>query len=106
MAAIKESIMGDLSSRGLKYLHIRLRALERIEELLQSNMPEYIENPKEFEKICKDKFKTRLAEIKGRNLNSAESCIVNEIYYRVNPTRFVVCPGCNQTLSIPKEIEK
>jgi len=82
---IKTSIKNDLESRGLSKPKIRLNALERLEEIFKQHFPEYLKNPKEmFNKIDKSDFKAKVAKYKSNHkLNSAESSIINEIYYRI-----------------------
>ena len=82
---IKTSIQRDLNSRGLSNPNIRLNALDNIEAILKQHFPEFIQNPQEnFKKISKNEFKENIAKFKlNGNLNSAESSIVNEIYYRI-----------------------
>jgi len=101
---IKESIIDDLSSRGLKDPSIRLKALEKIEMILRQNFPSYIENPDQLKEIEREELKWKIAEKKGRDLNSAEKSIINEIYYRISPPqlppmhrekyRMCICPYC------------
>jgi hypothetical protein len=83
---IKVSIKNDLMSRGLKNPRIRLNALENIEKILKNYFPEYLKNPDEkFKIIGKDKLKKEIARFKSnQKLNSAESSIINEIYYRIS----------------------
>lgn len=82
---IKTSIRNGLKSRGLSNPNIRLNALDKIEEILRRHFPEYLENPKEtFGKTEKNEFKKKIEKFKpNQKLNSAESSIINEIYYRV-----------------------
>ncbi len=82
---IKISIKNDLNSRGLSDPKIRLNALDNLEQILKKHFPEYIQNPQEkFNKIEKNEFKEKIAKHKANGkLNSAESSIINEIYYRV-----------------------
>jgi|JRYI01.1.fsa_nt_gb hypothetical protein len=82
---IKNSIRHDLTSRGLSNPNIRLNALDNIEEILKSHFPEFIQNPKEnFRKTDKNELKEKMAKFKSNGkLNSAESSIINEIYYRI-----------------------
>jgi hypothetical protein len=82
---IKTSISESLLSRGLKNPSIRLSSLNKIESILQVNFQDYIDNPQEsFSKIKKNDFKKELSTFKLNNkLNSAESSIINEIYYRI-----------------------
>lgn len=82
---IKTSISESLLSRGLKEPNIRLNSLNRIENILRNNFPDYIDNPNEnFSKIEKNDFKRELSKFKEtKKLNSAESSIINEIYYRI-----------------------
>ncbi len=83
---IKVSIKNDLMSRELKDPRIRLNALESIEKILKNYFPEYLKNPDEkFKIIGKDKLKKEIARFKSnQKLNSAESSIINEIYYRIS----------------------
>jgi hypothetical protein len=82
---IKESIQKDLISRELKNPKIRLNALENIEILLKKSFPAYKTNPtKTFGSIDKNELKSILAKFKDNGkLNSAESSVINEIYYRL-----------------------
>ncbi len=82
---IKTSISESLLSRGLKKPYIRLNSLNKIENILRNNFPDYIDNPKEkFSKIDKKDLKIELSKFKEtKKLNSAESSIINEIYYRI-----------------------
>jgi hypothetical protein len=82
---IKSSIKNDLKTRGLSNPNIRLNALDNLEEILKRNFPEYLVNPTEkFGKIDKDDLKEKISKFKSnRKLNSAESSIINEIYYRI-----------------------
>lgn len=82
---IKKSIINDLNSRGLSNPRIRLNALDNIELILRRNFPEFIEKPQEnFQKIGKEEFKEKIAKFKSNGkLNSAESSVINEIYYRI-----------------------
>jgi bacillopeptidase F (M6 metalloprotease family) len=82
---IKISIKNDLLSRELIDPNIRLNALDNLEEILKSHFPDYIENPKEmFGRTDKNEIKMKIAKFKSNQiLNSAESSIINEIYYRI-----------------------
>lgn len=82
---IKNSIIESLLSRGLASPNIRMNALNRIEDILKTNMPQYIINPLEsFSKVEKNHFKEMIAKYKENGkLNTAESSIINEFYYRI-----------------------
>jgi len=82
---IKKSIIQELNSRGLSNPNIRLNALDNLEVILKRHFPEYLDNPKEnFRKIDKNEIKEKIAKFKTNGkLNSAESSIINEIYYRI-----------------------
>jgi hypothetical protein len=82
---IKNSIRNDLNTRGLSNPNIRLNALDNLEEILKRHFPEYIHNPQvKFKVIDKNELKAKLAKFKSNGkLNSAESSVINEIYYRV-----------------------
>lgn len=82
---IKKDIQKSLNERGLKKPSIRLNALENIESILRINFPKFIENPQEnFKNIEKNFLKSELAKYKENGcLNSAESSVINEIYYHI-----------------------
>ena len=82
---IKNEIKISLSTRRLSDPGIRLNALDKLEDIFKKNFPEYIKNPKEmFGKIDKNDFKEEVAKFKpNQKLNSAESSVINEIYYRI-----------------------
>lgn len=82
---IKNSIRNDLNTRGLSNPNIRLNALDKIEEILKRHFSEYIQKPNEtFGKIDKNEFKAKIAKYKSNGkINSAESSVINEIYYRI-----------------------
>jgi len=82
---LKKSISEDLNSRGLSNPNIRLNALDNIEYILKLHFPEFIQNPMEsFQKIDKNELKEKIARFKPNGkLNSAESSVINEIYYRI-----------------------
>lgn len=82
---IKKSIRTDLQTRGLSNPNIRLNALNNLEGILKQHLPEYIQNPKEkFGKTDKNELKAKIATYKSNGrLNSAESSVINEIYYRI-----------------------
>lgn len=82
---IKNSIRQDLNSRGLSNPNIRLNALDNLENILKQHFPEFIQNPREsFRKIDKSDLKEKMSKFKSNGkLNSAESSILNEIYYRI-----------------------
>lgn len=85
---IKNSIRQDLLNRGLSNPKIRLNALEKVEEIMKLNLQEYIDKPEEkFRKTDKQEFKKLVAKHKhNKKLNSAESSVINEIYYRIEGT--------------------
>ena len=82
---IKNSIKHDLNSRGLSNPNIRLNALDSIEDIIKRHFPEYLQNPQaKFGKTDKNEFKEKIAKFKANGkLNSAESSVINEIYYRI-----------------------
>jgi hypothetical protein len=82
---IKNSIKQDLNSRGLSNPNIRLNALDNLEDILKRHFPDFLQNPQEkFGKIDKNELKAKIAKFKSNaKLNSAESSVINEIYYRV-----------------------
>jgi hypothetical protein len=82
---IKNDIRHDLKTRGLSNPNIRLGAFENLEEIFKKNFPEYLKNPNEmFGKIDKNEFKKKVAKFKSnQKLNSAESSVINEIFYRI-----------------------
>jgi hypothetical protein len=82
---IKNSIRNDLISRELSNPNIRLNALDNLEEILKRHFPEFIKTPQEkFGKMDKNELKAKMAKFKSNGkLNSAESSVINEIYYRI-----------------------
>jgi len=82
---IKNSIKHDLSSRGLSNPNIRLNALDNIEDILKRHFPDFLKTPQEmFGDIDKNELKAKIAKFKSNGkLNSAESSVINEIYYRI-----------------------
>jgi hypothetical protein len=82
---IKNSIRNDLMTRGLSQPSRRLSALDNVEDILRRRFPEYLQNPSEaFGKTDKNQLKALIAQYKPNgSLNSAESSVINEIYYRI-----------------------
>ncbi len=83
---IKKDIQDSLLSRGLKKPRIRLNALDNLESILKEHFSDFLKDPQaNFGKTDKTVMKNQLAKFKenGR-LNSAESSIINEIYYRIS----------------------
>ena len=82
---IKNSIINDLKARGLSNPNIRLNALDNLEDIMRRKFPEYLKAPSEmFGKIDKNEFKVKISKFKTNGkLNSAESSVINEIYYRI-----------------------
>lgn len=80
---LKQLIEDDLLSRGLKDPSIRLRALERIEEVMNNHFPEYIVDISNFKNIEKEEFKAIIAEKKGTKLNGAENSVINDIFVQI-----------------------
>ncbi len=83
---IKNSIKNDLNSRGLSNPNIRLNALNNLEDILKKHFSSFLQNNCEkFREIDKKEFKLNIAKFKSNGqLNSAESSIINEIYYRIS----------------------
>lgn len=67
-AEIKESIVADLTARGLKDPMIRLKALEKIEAIVQRHYPSYFENTNELLQLGKESFKRKIAEKKRKRV--------------------------------------
>lgn len=109
-AEIKESIVADLTARGLKDPMIRLKALEKIEAIVQRHYPSYFENTNELLQLGKESFKRKIAEKKRKELNGAEKSVINEIYYRIESQlpkvryKVEVCPHCFTTLKITEDL--
>jgi len=82
---IKQIIREILMTRGLSDPNIRLNALDNVEKILRRHFLEYLQNPKEtFKKTDKKLLKESIAKHKPKGrLNSAESSVINEIYYRI-----------------------
>lgn len=112
---LKDSIIEDLYSRNLKDPMIRIRALDKIESILQQYYPQYIDCCDELKGVEKVEFKKLIADKKGKNLNAAEQSIINEIYYRIAPQdvkkaisaqryKVSICPHCFVSLTIPENL--
>lgn len=81
---LKKSIELSLISRSLKSPQIRIGALSNLINLIQNQYPAIYSNPSLIRKYGKDEFKSMLAKHKANGrLNSAESSIINEFYYRI-----------------------
>lgn len=98
---IKHDIQEDLLSRDLKEPRIRLRALDRIEELLAAEYSNFIDDPGVAFANGETAAKVRLTNLKAKPLNSAEKSIVKEICKRLKSlsgvqtreSRTIVHPG-------------
>lgn len=102
---IKDNITKDLLSRGLSNPKIRLNALENIEKIIERYFPDYIKDPyNRFRIIRKQNFKDKVAKHKQNGkLNSAESSIINEIYYRVESIKKVESKIIKEDVNIQTE---
>ena len=76
---ITKLIVADLDSRGLKNPNIRKNALKNVWEYMRE-AGEFLVDGSIILPYGKDDCKERLAQIKGYNLNSAESSVINMIY--------------------------
>lgn len=63
---LKELIVTDLTSRGLKDPMIRIRALEKIETIVQQYHPSYFENINELLQIGKSLSNTKYLKKRKR----------------------------------------
>jgi hypothetical protein len=78
---VKSALRQDISSRDIADPKIRLRAIERIEELLRRHFPKEYSDPIEFMKIDKDFLIKRLGQYKDKGqLAGSEKSIINNIY--------------------------
>ena len=119
---LKETIRCDLLDRNLKDPKIRLRALDRIERILIEFYPEYITDTENISAVDKKVFKRQIEAKKGAPLNSAEKCVINDIYrYCLGNTnnnvmppisnlpqgekfRIVGCPYCFTGLTLTEDM--
>ena len=119
---LKETIRCDLLDRNLKDPKIRLRALDKIERILIEFYPEYITDTKNISAVDKNVFKRQIEAKKGAPLNSAEKCVINDIYrYCLGNTnnnvmppisnlpqgekfRIVGCPYCFTGLTLTEDM--
>lgn len=119
---LKETIRCDLLERNLKDPKIRLRALDRIERILIEFYPEYITDTENISAVDKKVFKRQIEAKKGAPLNSAEKCVINDIYrYCLGNTnnnvmppisnlpqgekfRIVGCPYCFTGLTLTEDM--
>jgi len=78
---VKSAIRQDISSRDIADPKIRLRAIERVEELLRRHFPKEYSNPVELLKIDKDFLVKRLGQYKDKGqLAGSEKSIIKNIY--------------------------
>lgn len=119
---LKETIRCDLLGRNLKDPKIRLRALDKIERILIEFYPEYITDTENISAVDKNVFKRQIEAKKGGPLNSAEKCVINDIYrYCLGNTnnnvmppisnlpqgekfRIVGCPYCFTGLTLTEDM--
>lgn len=119
---LKETIRCDLLDRNLKDPKIRLRALDKIERILIEFYPEYITDTGNISAVDKNVFKRQIEAKKGAPLNSAEKCVINDIYrYCLGNTnnnvmppisnlpqgekfRIVGCPYCFTGLTLTEDM--
>ena len=119
---LKETIRCDLLDRNLKDPKIRLRALDKIEQILIEFYPEYITDTENISAVDKNVFKRQIEAKKGAPLNSAEKCVINDIYrYCLGNTnnnvmppisnlpqgekfRIVGCPYCFTGLTLTEDM--
>ena len=85
---ITKLIVADLDSRGLKKPNIRKNALKRVLEHMRKSGV-FLVNDLIILPNNKDDFKERLARIKGYELNSAESSIINMIYFYMGNSSYM-----------------
>lgn len=86
---ITKLIFTELDSTGLKNPKIRKIALERVWEYTKE-ADEYVKNGSIMLPKDKKEFKTRLARIKGKDLNRAESSVINRIYFYAGNSSFTI----------------
>ena len=119
---LKETIRCDLLDRNLKDPKIRLKALDKIERILIEFYPEYINDTENISAVDKNVFKRQIEAKKGGPLNSAEKCVINDIYrYCLGNTnnnvmppisnlpqgekfRIVGCPYCFTGLTLTEDM--
>ena len=119
---LKETIRCDLLDRNLKDPKIRLRALDKIERILIEFYPEYMTDTENISAVDKNVFKRQIEAKKGGPLNSAEKCVINDIYrYCLGNTnnnvmppisnlpqgekfRIVGCPYCFTGLTLTEDM--
>ena len=95
---ITKLIVADLDSRGLKNPNIRKNALKRVWEYMR-DAGEFLVDDSIVLPYNKDDCKERLVRIKGYELNSAESSVINMIYNYAGGSS---CIPDMQPLNIPK----
>ena len=115
---ITKLIVADLDSRGLKNPSIRKNALKKVLEYMR-NSGEFLINESIVLPSNKSDFKERLARIKGYDLNSAESSVINMIYLYIDssssisnlpprniPQAPIEQPAAKNALSHPMDTEE
>lgn len=76
----KQTYIKDHLSKPLKAPNIRLSALTKIENAIQTAEPEYLMRDNIFKKFDKNAFLDFYASLKGTHLNSAEKSVINGVY--------------------------
>ena len=77
---IKLTYKQFLEERNLKQPNRRLSALHKIEECLRASYPSFFKGHALFTQVNKSEMKERYEHWKGRNINVAESQVINDFY--------------------------
>ncbi len=77
---VKSEYNGFLDSLELKQPQRRISALNKIEQCLKANYPGLFKGHALFTQVEKSDLKDRYKHWKGKNLNGAESQVINDFY--------------------------
>lgn len=80
---MKERIIAEYDKRELKS-KVRYQSLEKIGNFLEHCYPSVIGDMEKLRQEDKEELKKRYAQEKGKDINDAESSVINEIYKQLS----------------------
>lgn len=80
---LKERITAEYDKRELKS-KVRYQSLEKIGNFLEHCYPSAINAMEKLQQEDKEELKRKYAQEKGKDINEAESSVINEIYKQLS----------------------
>lgn len=80
---LKELVIAEYDRRNLKS-NVRYRALDKVDAFIKEKRPEMMSDVHASFPSDKDTLKKAYEAYKGKQINSAESSAINEIYNQLN----------------------